>query len=107
MSGNRVFYVGYNLVWRIIFFVFAACMLAASIALLVQSVLGVSEGLLLPSSVLLAAILMSVYLIPFISTRQQMLAVGPDGLEFLNAERNRVLARCTSTRKYSGLTPIA
>lgn len=77
MSANRTFCIGYNLVWRVTFFVFAACMLAASIVLLVQSVLGVSEGLLLPSSVLIAAILMSVYLIPFISTRSRCLQSVP------------------------------
>jgi hypothetical protein len=51
------FRIGYNLVWRVRFFLFALCMLAASIVLLVQSLLGTSEGLFLPSSVLLAAIL--------------------------------------------------
>lgn len=87
---RREFRIGYNLVWRLTFFAFAICMLAASIVLLIQSLLGTSEGLFLPSSVLLAAILMSLYLIPFISTRQQVLAVTPAGLELVG-DRSRIV----------------
>ena len=82
---QREFRIGYNLLWRLTFFLFAICMLLASILLLVQSLLGTSEGLLVPSSMLVAAILMSFYLIPFISTRQQMLVVTTGGLQLVDS----------------------
>src|SRR5204862_2132563 len=65
--GKQVFQIGYNVAWRFTFFVFAVGMLAASVVLLIQSLLGTSEGLFVPASMLVAAILMSLYLIPFIS----------------------------------------
>ena len=80
-----------NLLWRLTFFFFAICMLFASILLLAQSLLGTSEGLLVPSSMLVAAILMSFYLIPFISTRQQMLMVTTGGLELVGEDSRIVL----------------
>ena len=83
-SGSEPsFYVGYNLAWRLIFFVFALCLLAASIVLLVQSLLGASEGLVIPSSMFVVTILLSLYLIPLISVRQQRLEVGDDGLKLV------------------------
>jgi hypothetical protein len=88
---KREFRIGYNLLWRLTFFLFAICMLLASILLLVQSLLGTSEGLLVPSSMLVAAILMSFYLIPFISTRQQMLVVTTGGLQLVGDHSRIVL----------------
>ena len=78
--------IGYNLLWRLTFFLFAICMLLASILLLVQSLLGTAEGLLVPSSMLVAAILMS-----FISTRQQLLVVTPGGLQLVGDHSRIVL----------------
>jgi hypothetical protein len=88
---QREFRIGYNLLWRLTFFLFAICMLLASILLLVQTLLGTSEGLLVPSSMLVAAILMSFYLIPFISTRQQMLVVTTGGLQLVGDHSRIVL----------------
>jgi hypothetical protein len=88
---RREFHIGYNLIWRVTFFLFALCMLAASSVLLIQLLLGTSEGLFLPSSMLVAAILMSFYLIPFISMRQQVLAVAPEGLELVGDHSRIVL----------------
>jgi hypothetical protein len=83
---QREFRIGYNLLWRLTFFLFAICMLLASILLLVQSLLGTAEGLLVPSSMLVAAILMS-----FISTRQQLLVVTPGGLQLVGDHSRIVL----------------
>jgi hypothetical protein len=88
---QREFRIGYNLLWRLTFFLFAICLLIASIVLLIQSLLGASEGVLVPSSMLVAAILMSLYLIPFISTRQQVLAVATGGLELVGDHSRIVL----------------
>jgi hypothetical protein len=82
-KDERHFSIGYNLFWRVIFFVFAICMLVASIGLLIQSLLGSSEGLVVPSSILVAAIFLSVYLLPLLGTRRQVLAIAPDGLELI------------------------
>ena len=90
-SSERIYYIGYNVVWRLTFFVFALCMLGASIMLLVQSLLGASEGLAIPSSMLVVAILLSLYLIPLISVRQQRLEVGDDGLKLVGYSSNLVL----------------
>jgi hypothetical protein len=79
-GGEVRFQIGYSLLWRLVFFIFAISMLVASAALLVQTLLGSSEGLFVPSSMLVAAILMSIYLLPFISTGRQVLAVTCDGL---------------------------
>ena len=65
-------------------------MLVASTILLVQTLLGASEGLFVPSSMLVASILMSFYLMPFISIRRQVLGVRPDGLELVG-HRSRML----------------
>ena len=56
-----------------------------------SSLLGTSEGLLVPSSMLVAAILMSFYLIPFISTRQQMLVLTTGGLQLVGDHSRIVL----------------
>lgn len=89
--GKQVFFIGYNLAWRLTFFVFAVCMLAASVVLLIQSVLGTSEGIFVPASMLVAAILMSLYLIPFIFMRQQALGISAEGLELVGSNSRIVL----------------
>jgi hypothetical protein len=95
--GKQVFYIGYNVAWRFTFFVFAVGMLAASVVLLIQSLLGTSEGLFVPASMLGAAILMSLYLIPFIAMRQQPLGVSAEGLELTGHNSTIVLPWATVT----------
>jgi hypothetical protein len=90
-GSERSFLVGYNLAWRLIFFVFALSMLAASIVLLVQSLLGGGEGLVIPSSMLVLAILLSLYLMPLINVRQQRLEVTDDGLKLAGYQSDVVL----------------
>jgi len=68
---ERQFQIGYSLFWRVAFFVFAVSMLVASTILLVQTLLGASDGLFVPASMLVASILMSFYLMPFISIRRR------------------------------------
>jgi len=85
------FQIGYNLLLRGLFFIFAACMLAASVVLLAQTLLGASAGLFVPSSVLIAAILVSFYLMPFISTGRQVLAVTSAGLALVGHRSRMVL----------------
>jgi hypothetical protein len=65
-------------------------MLGASFVLLIQSLFGFSEGLFVPSSMLVAVVLMCLYLIPFISMRRQVLVVGPDvtDIDAINATGN-------------------
>jgi hypothetical protein len=50
-----------------------------------------SEGLFVPSSMLVASILMSFYLMPFISTRRQVLGVRPEGLELVGHHSRMLL----------------
>jgi hypothetical protein len=50
-------------------------MLAASLVFLVQTLFGASAGFFVSASMLVAAILMSFYLMPFISIRRQGLVV--------------------------------
>jgi hypothetical protein len=81
LPGAEVpFQIGYSLLLRLVFFIFAISMLVASSVLLVQTLIGSSQGLFVPSSMLVAAILVSLYLMPFISTGRQLLAVTSDGL---------------------------
>jgi hypothetical protein len=75
--------IGYSLIWRVAFFIFAVCMPVASTLLLVQTLFGASQGLFVPSSMLVASILISFYLMPFISIRRQVLGVRPEGLELV------------------------
>jgi hypothetical protein len=77
------FQIGYSLFWRVAFFIFAVFMLVASTILLVQALLGTSDGLFVPSSMLVASILMSSYLMPFIAIGRQVLGVRPEGLELV------------------------
>jgi len=87
---ERLFQIGYSLVWRVAFFVFAVSMLVASAILLVQTLLGASDGLFVPASMLVASILMSFYLMPFISIGRQVLSARPEGLELVG-HRSRML----------------
>ena len=65
-------------------------MLAASLVFLVQTLFGASAGFFVPSSMLVAAILMSFYLMPFISTGRQGLVVTSTGLA-LDGHRSRMV----------------
>ena len=87
---EKQFQIGYSLIWRVAFFIFAVFMLVASTILLVQTLLGASEGLFVPSSMLVASILMSFYLMPFISTGRQGFVVTSAGLA-LDGHRSRVV----------------
>jgi hypothetical protein len=87
---ERQFQIGYSLFWRVAFFVFAVSMLVASTILLVQTLFGASDGLFVPASMLVASILMSFYLMPFISIGRQVLGVRPEGLELVG-HRSRML----------------
>jgi hypothetical protein len=91
LPAEEQFQIGYSLLWRVAFFVFAVSMLVASTILLVQTLLGASEGLFVPSSMLVASILMSFYLTPFISTRRQVLGVSPEGLELVGHHSRMLL----------------
>jgi hypothetical protein len=75
--------IGYSLIWRVAFLVLAVSMLVASTLLLVQTLVGASQGLFAPSSMLVTSIGMSFYLMPFISIRRQVLGVRPEGLELV------------------------
>ena len=88
---EKQFQIGYSLIWRVAFFIFAVFMLVASTILLVQTLLGASEGLFVPSSMLVASILMSFYLMPFISIRRQVLGVRPEGLELVGHHSRMLL----------------
>jgi hypothetical protein len=90
-AEEKQFQIGYSLLWRVAFFVFAVSMLVASTILLVQTLLGASEGLFVPSSMLVASILMSFYLMPFISARRQVLGVRPEGLELVGHHSRMLL----------------
>jgi hypothetical protein len=90
-AEEKQFQIGYSLLWRVAFFVFAVSMLVASTILLVQTLLGASEGSFVPSSMLVASILMSFYLMPFISTRRQVLGVRPEGLELVGHHSRMLL----------------
>ena len=65
-------------------------MLAASLVFLVQTLFGASASFFVPSSMLVAAILTSFYLMPFISTGRQGVAVTSAGLA-LDGHRSRVV----------------
>ena len=91
MVEARVFRIGYNLGWRIVFFVFAAAMLAAAGAMLVEALFGAPQGLMLPASFSLAAIAVSLYLLPLISIGQQDLRISPHGLELVGSHSCVVL----------------
>jgi len=86
---ERQFQIGYSLFWRVAFFVFAVSTIVASSILLVQTLLGASDGLFVPASMLVASIRMSFYLMPFISIRR-LLSVRPEGLELVG-HRSRML----------------
>jgi hypothetical protein len=66
-----------------VFFIFAVSMLVASTILLVQALLGASDGLFVPSSMLVASALMSFCLMPYLSIGRQVLGVRPEGLELV------------------------
>src|ERR1700730_13709220 len=90
-DGESSFYVGYNLAWRLIFLVFAICMLAGSIVLLVMVLFGSTDGLIIPSSMLVAAAFMALYLMPLISIKQQRLQLSDNGLRLIGYRSSVVL----------------
>ncbi len=51
-SEKFVFTIGYNLAWRVVFFVFGAYLLISSFAMLLYSLLGASDDLILPASLI-------------------------------------------------------
>src|ERR1700730_13533256 len=88
---SQKFRIGYNLAWRITLFIFAVFMLGASVVMLVLSIIGGAEGLFVPTSMLIAAIFMSTYLMPLITTRQQQLAITVEGLKIARHRSSVVL----------------
>jgi hypothetical protein len=92
---NHKFCIGYNLAWRITFLIFAVFMLGASVVMLALSIIGGTEGLFIPTSVLIAACFMSAYLVPLITTRQQQLEITVEGLK-LTGDRSSVVLPWTA-----------
>ena len=94
---KHVFAIGYNLAWRVIFFVFAVYLLLSPFAMLLYSLLGAGDDLTLPVSLLIASIFVALYLMPLISTRQQSIDVVSEGLRLSGENSNLILPWNTIT----------